>query len=115
MTQQAEAQVTEGRHQEKSGTVISNKMDKTIVVSVVSLKKHRIYKRTYKQTKHFYAHDEENACSIGDVVRIVETRPLSKLKRWRLVEITKRGSGVVPVAELLAEADPQLNSDDAEE
>jgi len=118
MTQQAEVQTTEqptGRHQEKIGTVVSNKMDKTIVVSVVSLKKHRIYKRTYKQTKHFYAHDEENACQIGDVVRIQETRPLSKLKRWRLVEITKRGSGVVPVEELLAEVDPQLGSGEAEE
>jgi small subunit ribosomal protein S17 len=118
MTQQAAAQTTEkpeGRHQEKIGTVVSNKMNKTIVVSVVSLKKHRIYKRTYKQTKHFYAHDEENACQIGDVVRIRETRPLSKLKRWRLVEITKRGSGVVPVEELLAEVDPKLSSGEAEE
>lgn len=111
MTQQVGAQTTEkpqARRQEKVGTVISNKMDKTIVVSVVSLKKHRIYKRTYKQTKHFYAHDEENTCQIGDVVRIQETRPLSKLKRWKLVEITKRGSGIVPVEELLAEADPNL-------
>lgn len=118
MTQQAEAQVTgkrQGRHQEKVGTVISNKMDKTIVVSVVSLKKHRIYKRTYKQTKHFYAHDEDNVCQIGDMVRIRESRPLSKLKRWRLIEITKRGSGIVPVAEVLAEADPDLTSESAEE
>ena len=50
----------------KKATVISNKMDKTIVVAVVSLKRHRIYKRTYKQTKHFHAHDEENSCQIGD-------------------------------------------------
>jgi len=113
MTEQAGAQTTEkpqGRHQEKVGTVVSNKMNKTIVVSVVSLKKHRIYKRTYKQTKHFYAHDEENVCQIGDVVRIVETRPLSKLKRWNLVEVLKLGSGIVPVAEVLAEADPNLTS-----
>ncbi len=117
MTQQAKEQVTEKpavRIQEKQGTVISNKMDKTIVVSVVSLKKHRIYKRTYKQTKHFYAHDEENACQIGDVVRIQESRPLSKLKRWRLVEITKRGSGIVPVEQVLAEADPDLTSESEE-
>jgi small subunit ribosomal protein S17 len=79
------------------------------------LKKHRIYKRTYKQTKHFYAHDEDNACQIGDVVRIQECRPLSKLKRWRLVEITKRGSGIVPVEEVLAEADPDLTSESAGE
>ena len=114
MAQQADAQVTgkpATRIQEKTGTVISNKMDKTIVVAVVSLKKHRIYKRTYKQTKHFYAHDEDNTCQIGDMVRIQESRPLSKLKRWRLVEIIKLGSGIVPVAEVLAEADPDLTSE----
>lgn len=111
MTQQAEVLAKpQGRRQEKIGTVISNKMQKTIVVAVVSLKKHRIYKRTFKQTKHFYAHDEENVCQIGDVVRIQETRPLSKLKRWKLVEVLKLGSGIVPVAEVLAEADPDLTS-----
>jgi small subunit ribosomal protein S17 len=118
MAQQAEEQVTEKpqvRIQIKEGTVISNKMDKTIVVAVVSLKKHRIYKRTYKQTKHFYAHDEDNVCQIGDVVRIQESRPLSKLKRWRLIEITKRGSGIVPVEQVLAEADPDLTAESAEE
>src|SRR5712691_7918383 len=104
---QGAAQKT-GRRQQKVGIVVSNKMDKTIVVAVESLKKHRIYKRTYKQTKRFHAHDEENACQMGDVVRIVESRPLSKLKRWRLVEIVKRGSGIVPVEEVLAEADPDL-------
>lgn len=103
------------RHQQKEGVVISNKMNKTIVVAVVSLKRHRIYKRTYKQTKHFYAHDEENSCQIGDRVRIEETRPLSKLKRWRLVEIVKQGSGIVPVSELLAEVDPDLTSTDSDE
>ncbi len=102
-------------HQQKVGTVVSNKMDKTIVVSVESLKKHRLYKRTYKQTKHFYAHDDENTCQVGDVVRIEETRPLSKMKRWRLVEIVKRGSGIVPVAELLAGVDPDLTSPTSEE
>ena len=116
MTQQA-AQTAKPavRHQQKEGVVISNKMDKTIVVAVVSLKRHRIYKRTYKQTKHFYAHDAENSCQIGDQVRIEETRPLSKLKRWRLVEIVKRGSGVVPVNELLAGVDPDLTSTDSDE
>src|SRR2546425_10438033 len=98
------------RRQQKVGRVISNKMDKTIVVNVESLKKHRIYKRTYKQTKHFQAHDEENACQVGDVVRIEECRPLSKMKHWRLVEILKRGSGIVPVEEVLAEVDPDLTS-----
>ena len=96
------------RRQQKVGRVVSNKMDKTIVVNVESLKKHRIYKRTYKQTKHFHAHDEENTCQVGDMVRIEECRPLSKLKHWRLVEIVKRGSGIVPVEEVLAEVDPNL-------
>ena len=118
MAQQAGAATTEKRRprvQEKVGTVISNKMQKTIVVAVVSLKKHRIYKRTYKQTKHFYAHDEENVCQIGDTVRIRETRPLSKLKRWKLVEVLKLGSGIVPVEVVLAEADPDLTAESTDE
>src|SRR5213078_836737 len=99
-----------GRRQQRVGRVVSNKMNKTIVVVVETLKKHRIYKRTYKQTKRFQAHDEENICQIGDLVRIEECRPLSKMKHWRLVEILKRGSGIVPVAEVLSEADPDLKS-----
>src|SRR5438270_9027336 len=115
MTQQAtQAAKKKPRHQQKVGVVISNKMNKTIVVAVESLKKHRIYKRTYKQTKHFYAHDEQNRCQIGDRVRIEETRPLSKLKRWRLIEIVKQGSGVVPVNELLEGVDPDLTSTESE-
>jgi small subunit ribosomal protein S17 len=117
MTQQStattpvtEASQKKGRRVQKVGRVVSNKMEKTIVVVVESLKKHRIYKRTYKQTKRFYAHDEQNACQIGDIVRIEESRPLSKLKRWSLVEIVKRSSGIVPVEEVLAEADPTLTS-----
>ena len=103
------------RRQQKVGRVVSNKMDKTIVVVVESLKKHRIYKRTYKQTKRFHAHDEENTCQVGDVVRIEESRPLSKLKRWRLVEVVKRGSGIVPVEEVLAEVDSDLTSTTSDE
>src|SRR6266513_4661284 len=115
MTQQSvtstqNAAPQKSRRQQKVGRVVSNKMDKTIVVVVESLKKHRIYKRTYKQTKRFHAHDEQNACQIGDVVRIEESRPLSKTKHWRLVEIIKRGSGIVPVAEVLDEADQDLTS-----
>src|SRR5437660_12311325 len=83
------------RRQQKVGRVVSNKMNKTIVVAVETLKKHRIYKRTYKQTKRFYVHDEQNVCQMGDIVRIEESRPMSKLKRWRLVEIVKPGSGIV--------------------
>jgi small subunit ribosomal protein S17 len=115
MTQQAQTPAVKSRRQQKVGVVISNKMQKTIVVAVESLKRHRVYKRTYKQTRHFYAHDEENTCQIGDLVRIEESRPLSKMKRWRLVEIVKRGSGIVPVNELLAEADPDLTSNEEEE
>ena len=115
MTQQSltSAQRTamkKSRRQQKVGRVVSNKMDKTIVVVVETLKKHRIYKRTYKQTKRFHVHDEENVCQIGDIVRIEESRPLSKLKRWRLVEVVKASSGIVPVAEVLAEADPDLSA-----
>lgn len=99
-----------GRHQQKVGRVVSNKMNKTIVVVVETLKRHRIYKRTYRQSKRFYAHDEENTCQIGDTVRIEESRPLSKTKRWTLVEIVKRGSGIVPVEEVLADVDPDLTS-----
>ena len=114
-TQTAQAGQETSRRQQKVGRVVSNKMDKTIVVLVESLKMHRIYKRRYKQTKHFYAHDEENTCEIGDTVRIEESRPMSKLKRWRLVEIVRRGSGIVPVEELLAEVDPDLTPSDADE
>src|SRR6266496_2029769 len=109
-TSGTEAAPKTSRRQQKVGRVVSNKMNKTIVVVVESLKKHRIYKRTYKQTKRFQAHDEENTCQVGDVVRIEESRPLSKMKRWRLVEVVKRGSGIVPVEEVLSEADPDLTS-----
>jgi len=72
------------------GLVTSNKMDKTIVVSVVEKYKHPLYKKTVSKTKKFKAHDEENTCGIGDTVLIAETRPLSKDKNWRLVEIIER-------------------------
>jgi len=101
------------RRQQKVGRVVSDKMEKTRVVTVETLKKHRIYKRTYRQTKRFHVHDEENRSHVGDMVRIEESRPLSKLKRWRLVEILKRGSGIVPVEEVLAQADPNLASSEA--
>ena len=71
----------------KIGKVVSNKMDKTIVVAVVDSVKHSLYKKIVKRTKRFKAHDEKNACNIGDTVKIMETRPLSKEKTWRLVEI----------------------------
>ncbi|WP_373552936.1 30S ribosomal protein S17 [Haliscomenobacter sp.] len=72
------------------GVVTSNKMNKTVAVTVERKLRHPIYGKFVKKTKSFMAHDENNDCSIGDVVKIMETRPLSKLKRWRLVEIIER-------------------------
>ena len=110
MTQQQTTTTPEAvktsRRVQKVGRVVSDKMEKTRVVVVESLKKHRIYKRTFKQTKRFHVHDEENLSQKGDLVRIEESRPMSKLKRWRLVEIIKPGSGVVPVDEALAQVNP---------
>lgn len=75
---------------EQVGKVVSDKMDKTIVVAVETYKKHDLYHKRIKYTKKFKAHDENNEAKIGDVVRIMETRPLSKDKRWRLVEIVEK-------------------------
>lgn len=72
------------------GKVSSNKMDKTIVVSITTKVKHPIYGKFVNKTTKFYAHDEKNECGIGDLVKIMETRPLSKLKRWRVVEIIEK-------------------------
>ncbi|MEL6250772.1 MAG: 30S ribosomal protein S17 [Bacteroidota bacterium] len=72
------------------GKVVSDKMDKSIVVSVERRVKHPIYGKFVKKTSRFMAHDEENTCGMGDTVRIMETRPLSKRKRWRLVEIIEK-------------------------
>lgn len=79
-----------GRRQERIGRVVSSKMDKTIVVEVTRHVQHPLYQRVIRQRKKFYAHDEGNQCRDGDMVRIVETRPLSKLKRWRLVKVLAR-------------------------
>ena len=72
------------------GVVSSNKMDKTVVVAVERKVQHPIYGKFLKKTTKFHAHDEKNECSIGDVVKIMESRPLSKTKRWRLVEIVEK-------------------------
>ena len=74
----------------RTGTVVSNKMDKTVVVAVEAMVSHKLYGRTIRQTKKFKAHDEENSCNIGDRVKIKETRPLSKDKRWRVVEVVRK-------------------------
>jgi len=75
---------------ERVGVVVSNKMDKTIVVAEKRKVKHPIYGKFVNKTTKFHAHDEENTCNVGDLVKIMETRPLSKNKRWRLVEIIER-------------------------
>jgi small subunit ribosomal protein S17 len=85
-------QAPASRRNEKVGNVVSTKMQKTIVVEVEMRKAHPKYKRIVKSSKKFYAHDEQNSARLGDVVRIRETRPLSKLKRWSLEEIVRRSS-----------------------
>ena len=79
-----------GLRKKKIGRVVSDKMDKTIVVAVENHVKHPLYNKIVKKTYKLKAHDENNECSIGDRVRVMETRPLSKDKRWRLVEITEK-------------------------
>ena len=74
----------------KIGKVVSDKMDKTVVVAIQDLEQHELYKKAVKKTVKFKAHDENNECGIGDTVKIMETRPLSKDKRWRLVEIVEK-------------------------
>jgi small subunit ribosomal protein S17 len=90
----AEQEASRGLKNEKVGQVVSTKMAKTIVVEVNRRVPHPLYKRIIGKRKKFYAHDEENSAKLGDVVRIVECRPLSKLKRWRLAEIVRRAAQV---------------------
>ena len=95
---------TQARRNEKVGQVVSTKMQKTIVVAVEMRKAHPKYKRIVRSSKKFYAHDEQNSARVGDMVRIRETRPLSKLKRWQLEEIVRRSAlaqseAAAPVAE----------------
>src|SRR5580692_4589555 len=89
---QAPAAGRSEKRNEKVGQVVSTKMQKTIVVEVEMRKAHRKYKRIIRSTKKFYAHDEQNSAKLGDMVRIRETRPTSKLKRWSLEEIVRRSS-----------------------
>lgn len=80
-----------GQQRVIQGTVVSDKMDKTVVVSVVRRTKHPLYHKVIAQTKRYKAHDEHNVCTLGDVVRIQECRPMSKEKRWRVIEVLTRG------------------------
>ena len=82
--------IERNRRKTKVGFVVSDKMDKTIVVAVEDFVRHSLYGKSVKRTKKFKAHDENNECKIGDKVRIMETRPLSKDKRWRLVSVIEK-------------------------
>jgi small subunit ribosomal protein S17 len=84
----------EKKHKSMIGRVISNKMDKTVVVAVDTVKTHPLYKKSIKRAIKYKAHDEKNECGEGDVVRIIETRPLSKEKRWRVGEIITKKEAV---------------------
>ena len=79
-----------GQRKVRLGTVISNKMEKTVIVQVGTSKAHRLYRKTVRQRTKFKVHDEKNECGVGDLVRITETRPISKEKRWRLLEIVEK-------------------------
>lgn len=89
-TTMADDEDTRGRRQVKVGTVVSNKMDKTVVVRVEKVVNHPLYHRQMKRSSRFAAHDDKNECNIGDVVEIHSSRPLSKRKRWRVTEIVQR-------------------------
>ena len=81
----------ERKHKARFGRVVSNKMDKTVVVVVGTPRRHPLYKKVIKRAVRYKAHDEKNECRLGDTVRIVETRPLSRHKRWRVAEIITKG------------------------
>jgi small subunit ribosomal protein S17 len=91
------SETARGHRKERVGEVISSKMTKTIIVQVERRFPHPKFKKVVTGYKKFYAHDEKSEARVGDTVRIEETRPLSKLKRWRLVAVVERGSGVAPV------------------
>ena len=84
----------EGKRKTRVGRVVGNRMDKTVVVEVETPKRHPLYKKTIRRRVKFKAHDENNQCGLGDLVKIIETRPLSKQKRWRVGEIITKGEVV---------------------
>lgn len=84
------AETAAGSRRVLRGVVVSNKMDKTIIVEVRTLRAHPTYRKRFRTTKKYYAHDEQNQCTAGDLVTISETRPFSRLKRWRLLEIVEK-------------------------
>jgi small subunit ribosomal protein S17 len=86
----SDGSVKRGRRKTRIGKVVSNKMDKSIIVAIERKVKHPIYKKYFKKTTKFMAHDQNNVANIGDLVKIMETRPLSARKRWRLVEVVEK-------------------------
>jgi small subunit ribosomal protein S17 len=106
MPDKTQTQATQqGRRKELIGQVVSTKMQKTIVVEVTRKKSHPLYARVISRSKKFYAHDEQNQARVGDYVRITETRPLSKLKRWQLADVVQRAA-LVPQQQGTPEAQP---------
>ena len=88
------SEIMKGIQKTRQGRVVSDKMDKTVVVAVETVRRHPLYKKSIRGTVKYKAHDEANRCHLGDVVRIVETRPLSREKRWRIAEIVTKGQVV---------------------
>ena len=80
------------RKKERVGRVVSDRMDKTVMVAVQTLRHHRLYQRTMRRTKKYMAHDEQNACKIGDLVRIQEARPISRHKHWRVIQVLEQAA-----------------------
>jgi small subunit ribosomal protein S17 len=89
------------------GKVTSNKMQKTVVVQVEELRRHPLYHKVIRHSSRFKAHDENNACNIGDVVKIAETRPMSRDKRWLIVEIIQKNDVVAPIKEDIEQANQE--------
>ncbi len=90
MAEQATQENDRGLRKIREGYVVSNKMNKSVVVTISTMKKHPIFGKYVRETKRFMAHDETNECQVGDLVRIVETRPMSKMKRWRVQTILEK-------------------------
>ena len=93
MPEQNATEKPRGRRQVLTGTVVSDKMDKTVVVKVERTVVHPLYRRYLRRSASYYAHDEQNECATGDEVEIVSSRPLSKLKRWRVHQVLRKGEG----------------------
>lgn len=98
----------EKKRKVRTGTVVSNKMDKTVVVLIETLRQHPLYKKVVCHRAKFKAHDENNTCGIGDTVKIVETRPLSKEKRWRVAEIVRKKERAEVQPKEIADVDSEV-------